>query len=364
MRRSLSLVMAITAILVLAGGCGQAAPPAASTSAPKASEPTKAAAPAAAQPTAAAAQPTAAPKAAWPEKGKTITIVVPWAAGGTTDIGARILAPLMEKELGVPVQVVNKPGASSQVGLTDVVKSKPDGYTIGSSNLPSTPTIYLDPERQSVFTRKDLAPIANVAVDIGAIGVKADSPLKSVKDVIDAAKAKPEQLKVATSGLLASNHIQVLAFQQLTRTKFGVVHMDGDNPATTALLGGHVDLMMAQVGTFLPLARSGQVRVLGVMDKQESRFLPGIPTLESQGVKLYADSSRGFSAPTGTQKEVINVLAAAMKKAVESPEYKAKMDEQGVYATYMGQDEYTKYWDDYESRIKPLIDEFEKSGKK
>ncbi|MHB1162333.1 MAG: tripartite tricarboxylate transporter substrate binding protein [Chloroflexota bacterium] len=360
MKRFALVLASATVILGLAAGCSQ--PAAAPTPAPiKATEPPKAAAPAPAQPTAAAAQPTAAPKANWPEKGKTISIIVPFAAGGTTDIGARILAPLMEKELGVPVQVVNKAGAGGQLGLTELVRAKPDGYTIGSSNLPSTPTVYLDPDRKATFTRKDLLPIANVAVDPGAIGVKADSPIKSVKDLIDRAKANPEQLKLSTAGLLTSNHIELLAFQQVTGVKFSPVHMDGDGPATTALLGGHVDFMMAQVGSFLPHVKSGNVRALAVMDSKESKFLTGVPTLESQGVKLYADSSRGFSAPAGTPKEVITILAAAMKKAAESPEYQTKMDEQGVYATYMAPDEYAKYYDDYESRIKPLVDNFKKS---
>lgn len=366
-RTPLVFATLIAAAVVVAAGCGQPAPAAptsapakpAATAAPAAPAATTApAAPAATKPPAAA--PTTAPAArttSWPEKGKAISLIVPFAAGGTTDVGARLLGPPMEKELGVQIQVVNKVGAGGQIGLTDIASAKPDGYTIGSTNLPSTPTSYLDPERKAVFTRKSFQPIANVVVDVGAIGVKTDSPLKSLKDIIDTAKAKPNTLKVGTSGLLSSNHVQVLLFEKLTGTKFSLVHFTGDAPATTALLGGHVDLMMAQAGTFLQHSKNGNVRVLGVMDKERSKFFPSAPTLEEQGVKLNADSSRGFSAPAGTSPEIINRLAAAMKKGSEDPEHVKKMDEQGIAIRYMGPADYAKYWDEYDARIKPLIDE-------
>ncbi|HEX2986792.1 MAG TPA: tripartite tricarboxylate transporter substrate-binding protein, partial [Chloroflexota bacterium] len=147
------LLVSLVAVLALASlvvtGCSQSAPAPAPTKAAepaKAAEPTKAAAPAA-QPTAAA--PAAASKTSWPEKGKSITCIVASDAGGSSDVGARLISAYIEKELGVSIQVVNKPGAGWQVGLTELSKAKPDGYTFGMAVMPQANTIYLDPERKA-----------------------------------------------------------------------------------------------------------------------------------------------------------------------------------------------------------------------
>ncbi|MHB1161098.1 MAG: Bug family tripartite tricarboxylate transporter substrate binding protein, partial [Chloroflexota bacterium] len=122
-------------------------------------------------------------------------MIVPADAGGATDIGYRLLAPRMEKYLGTTVEVVNKPGAGTQVGVTELSKAKPDGYTIGVTLIPQTPTIYMDPERKAVFNRESFAPIGLHVFDPGLIAVAPDSKYKTLKDVVDDAKANPEKVK-------------------------------------------------------------------------------------------------------------------------------------------------------------------------
>src|SRR5512139_2410738 len=134
------------------------------------------------------AAPTAAGTAEYPAKGRTITIIVPSTAGGGTDTATRMLAPILEKDLGVPIQIVNKPGASMQIGLSEVAAAKPDGYTLVMSVLPTAASIYLDPERKATFTRKNLQPIALVYEAPFCVWVLASSPYKTLKDVADAAK--------------------------------------------------------------------------------------------------------------------------------------------------------------------------------
>ncbi|HTU00459.1 MAG TPA: tripartite tricarboxylate transporter substrate-binding protein, partial [Candidatus Sulfotelmatobacter sp.] len=129
--------------------------------------------------------------AGFPDKNRPIMLVVSYPPGGGTDVTGRLLAPLLEKELGTSVQVLNKPGAGGQVGFTEISRSRPDGYTIGYMILPTVITTYLDPSRKAVFSRKSFELLALQDNDPGIIAVKANSPYKSLKDLIDAAKANP-----------------------------------------------------------------------------------------------------------------------------------------------------------------------------
>jgi tripartite-type tricarboxylate transporter receptor subunit TctC len=293
----------------------------------------------------------------FPAKGKSITMILGTSAGGSTDVGARILAAAMEKDLaatGTRIQVDNRPGAGWQIGLTALARSRPDGYTIGFTILPQTITNYLDPERKAVFDRKSYQPLGMQVVDPGVIAVKASSPYKTLKDVIDAAKANPGKLKASSTGILSDDHLAILQLEKLTGAKFAIVQFDGSAKAMTALLGGHTDVYFGNVGDTYPQAKAGEVRALGVMDDEESKFLPGKTTF-SQGIKLESSSSRGLSAPAGTPKEIVDFLAAAIKKAIADPEHMKKMEEQGLTVRYMDPAKMEKYWADMEEQIKPLM---------
>jgi tripartite-type tricarboxylate transporter receptor subunit TctC len=302
----------------------------------------------------------AALKADFPGKGKTVTLVVATSAGGSTDIGARLLAGPLEKELGCRVQIENKPGAGHQVGLTAVSRSKPDGYTIAMSVLPQTLTLYLDPERKAIFNRKSFQPLGMQVIDPGTFAVKTDSPYKTIKDVIAAAKASPGKIRVSATGIMSDDHLAVMRLQKLTGAKFAIVQFDGSAPSMAALLGGHTDLYTGNIGDTVPQFKTGEIRVLGIMDDEESPFLPGIKTLESQGIKLISSSSRGIVAPAGVPKEIANILANAIKKAIDNEAARKKMEEQGLTVRYMDPAKMEAYWTEMEEQVKPFIDEAKK----
>jgi len=132
----------------------------------------------------------------FPQKGKAIQVLVGFAAGGSSDAGARILASGLEKELGASVLVVNKPGASGQIAYTALTQAKPDGYTLVNTNFPSSIISYLDPARKATYTRKSFEVLALHVIDPGLIAVKADSPHKTLKDLVEAAKANPKKVKI------------------------------------------------------------------------------------------------------------------------------------------------------------------------
>lgn len=366
-------LIVVAAVFVLAGvlstGCGQPAPSASPTKAP-AVAPTSApaavptAAPAAAPTKAPAAAPTtppatAVPKVTYPEKGKNLTMIVPWNAGGATDVGARVIAPSMEKELGVQIQIVNKPGASSQVGITELAKAKPDGYTVGWTNLPNSMSPYLDPSRQCAYSRKDLVQVANIALDPNVFTVNSGSQYKTLKDLLDDVKARPDRVKIAIGGIGGPDHVAMLLFQEMTGLKFQLVNFaEGGATHVTALLAGDVDVSAVNLGAFAAQVKGGAVRFLAIMDDQRSPFpaLKDVPTFKELGYNISYASSRGICVPAGTPKEAVNALSSSVKKAMDDPEVKKKHDEVLLALRYMNADEYTRYWDDFEKQMKPVLD--------
>ena len=306
-----------------------------------------------------AAQPTSPPSAKvdFPAKGRAITVIVPYAAGGGTDVTTRLMARLMEKELGVPVQVVNRPGGGAQIGLTELARAKPDGYTIGATLIPTVVTTYLDPERKAIYSRKDFQPLAIQYEAPFAVVVPTSSPYKTLKDLVDAAKASPGTIKMASTGLIGSGHLAILQFEEAAAIRFAVVHFDGGAPAMTALLGGHVNASVNAVSSeILPHIKTGAIRILGVLGPEESRFLPGVKTAESQGYKAYMSVVGALSAPAGIPREVTSILSAAAKKAIESDEHKKMMADSGFEARYRGPEEFATLWAESEVQLKPLVE--------
>jgi tripartite-type tricarboxylate transporter receptor subunit TctC len=292
----------------------------------------------------------------FPQKGKAVQVLVGWAAGGSSDAGARILASGMEKELQTSVVVMNKPGASGQIAYTALTQAKPDGYTMGTTNFPSAVVTYLDPARKATYTRKNFDLLALHVVDPGVIAVKANSPFKTVKDVVEAAKANPKKVRISTTGIQSDEAFGILQFQKMTGAKFAMVHFSqGIAPAMTAFLGGKIEVFCGNVGDLLAQFKSGEVRILGIMDNEPSPFYPGVKTFEEQGYKLYNSSSRGFAAPAGTPKEVVDILSGAIKKAVATEDHKKRMGDMGLTIRYMDPAQYNKYWGEYEAMLKELL---------
>jgi tripartite-type tricarboxylate transporter receptor subunit TctC len=293
---------------------------------------------------------------AYPEKGKAISIIVPAAAGGGTDLGARQMAAGLEKEFGSPVQVVNRPGAGGQVGVTAINAAKPDGYTIGFNNWPQTIPLYLDPSRGATFSRESLVPIAIHLSDPIAVSVLASSPYKNLKELMDAAKAAPEKIISGDDGILGLGNLVLLQLEHLSGARFANVHFDGCNPGVAAMLGGHVHMSQYGSNCFRAASQSGQVRVIAILSRSGSKFFPGVTTAESQGYKIYADQFRGYFGPKGLAPEIVNTLAAAMKKVMESEEHKQKMDQLGQLILYRGPEEFAALWKELEVEQKVLLE--------
>lgn len=291
----------------------------------------------------------------FPASGKSITMIVPFGAGGGNDLTARLVADALQRELKVPVSVVNKPGANTVIGMTELVQAKPDGYTLASTAIPSAITPYLDPTAKTIYGRKDLQLVGGISVDPVIIVVKADSPYKTIADLVAAAKANPDKVTVAAGGILNVTHVATLRIAQLTGVKFASVMFNSGAEQGAALLGGHVNANSTLIPDALSAIKSGQVRVLGILDKQESKFIPGVKTLEAQGISAFVATSRFVVAPGGTPKEVVELLSNAMKKVLQSSDVIAKMEQLAGNVTYMDTAQAEKYWADVEVQVKPFI---------
>lgn len=246
-----------------------------------------------------------------------IEIVVGFVAGGATDLDARAYARFLEQRLGGPVVVVNRPGAGGEVALASVARARPDGHTLGTTNMPGLLTIPI--ERAAQYRLQDFAPIANLVTDPSAISCRADSPFRSIADVIERARAAPDTLAYASPGVGTDDHLQLVLLQQATGTRFNHVVYQGDPQLRTALLGRQVDLIGLNLG---PVTATPEgIRVLSQGGPARSRFRPDVPTLRELGHPVEMASERGLVAPAGTPPTVLARLREAAAEIARDPEF-------------------------------------------
>jgi tripartite-type tricarboxylate transporter receptor subunit TctC len=293
---------------------------------------------------------------------KPVSLMVAYPAGGSTDVGARIVAFIAEKDLGQPLVVLNKAGAGGQVGWTEMARQKPDGYYIGFINLPATYTVILDPDRKATFDIWSFTPIINQVLDPGVIYAKPDGPYKSLKDIIEDAKKRPGEVKAGTTGILSDDHLAILMLEEAAKVRFRIVHFDGDPPELMALLGGQIDVSFLNVGGIAPKVKAGQVRPLLVMDRERSKFYSDVPTSMEVGYpSVISSSTRGIVGPKGVPEPIVQKLQSVFKKAMENPEHMEKMDKAGLGVRVMMADEYGKYIISLHERVKKLVEEARKA---
>jgi tripartite-type tricarboxylate transporter receptor subunit TctC len=262
-------------------------------------------------------------------------------------------ASIAEKLAGQPIVVVNKAGAGGQLGWTEVARSRPDGYTIGYLNLPGLNTIYLDPERKAVFNVDSFVPVINQVLDPGLIWVKADSPYKTLKDLLDAATKAPGKVSACTTGILSDDHLAILMMHEAAKVEFRIVHFDGGAQQLTGVMGGHVECAFDNVGGVAKRIQSGELRGLAIMDPQRSKFLPDVPTTVELGYPtVISNSTRGIGVPKGTPAPVIQKLTEILQKAMQDPEHVAKLEASGLAVKIMIGDEYAKYYRELHEKAK------------
>ncbi len=261
---------------------------------------------------------------------KTVRIVVGYAAGGATDILARLLAQKMTESLGQQVIVENRPGANSNIGAEVVAKAAPDGYTVYMGSIANTINMSLYP-KLNYDVVKDFSPVMLVATVPNILVVHPSVPAKTVKELIDLAKAKPDTLNVASSGSGSSIHMSAELFKMLTGVKITHVPYKGSAPAVSDLLGGQVQMMFDNAPSAMPHVKAGKLRALAVTSPRRIPALPDVPTVIESGVAGF-DVFSWFAlfVPAGTPKEIVAKLNAHANQALAKPDVQARMADLGA----------------------------------
>jgi tripartite-type tricarboxylate transporter receptor subunit TctC len=275
---------------------------------------------------------------------KTITLIVPAAPGGTTDIAARMIAEPLSAALGQSVVVDNRAGANGTIAAVAVKRAAPDGHTLlmqySGYHVISPHLVKGTPQ----WDVKDLVPVANVLSAPQVIVVREGLPVKTMAELIAYAKANPGKLNYASSGNGSLQHATGAMLEQQAGIQMTHVPYKGTGPALTDLLGGTVDLTFGTPPPFMPHIQSGKLRALAVTGKTRLPSLPNVPTTAEAGLpKLDATSWFAVFAPAKTPQPVIDKLAAEIQKVMSTPAFKQKATEQGASADYMSPQELGKF---------------------
>jgi tripartite-type tricarboxylate transporter receptor subunit TctC len=300
--------------------------------------------------------PSVSAQAAYPSRA--IKLIVPFPAGGGTDLIAREVANKVAVSNGWSIIIDNKPGSGGNLGVDAAAKSAPDGYTLvlgQTSNLAINPTLY---PKLPYNPEKDLTPIVAVASAPLALVVAADSPYKTVADVVAAAKAKPESLNYASSGSGTVAHLATELLQKTAGVKFTHVPYKGAAQGSTDLIGGQIQMYMSSVPTLIGFVNNGKMRFLAVTSAKRTADLPAVPTVAESGFKGFeAVTWFGIAGPAGLPKDMVAKLNAAFNKALQDPEVKKKLASQGTDALGGTPEQFAKLIHDDIGRWAPIVKE-------
>lgn len=301
-----------------------------------------------------ALSPLCANAASWQPKGD-VNVIVAYKAGSGTDTGARLLASEAEKNIGKTLVINNLPGGDGKIGWTQLVNAKPDGQTIGFINLPTFTTLATQPD--STFSVADIVPIANHLNETGVVAVKADSPWKTIQDLVAACKEKPTY-RASTNGVEASNHTAAQLLAKSGGFDYKAIPYGGTADQLLALRQGEADFTCAKVADVAPLIKGDkpELRVLGVFAEERLPELPDVPTLKESGLydKWYG-SARGIVAPKGTPPEIIDFYVEAFRKTLEDPANLAAHKKAGLSVDFMDNKQFAKLIADQEQFCRDVV---------
>ena len=280
-------------------------------------------------------------QARWPAK--PITYVVPFAAGGTTDVLARLIGTRLATMLGQPIVVDNKPGAGGNVGSAFVAKAQPDGYTILGGTISSHainvslyPNMPYDPVR-------DFVPIALIGTLPNVLVVNASSPFKTVADVVAAGKAK-QNMSFSSSGAGSSQHLSGELFKNMAGIDVLHVPYKGSAPSMQALLGDQVTMCFENILSCIPLIQAGKLRALGVTSATRASGLPDVPTMAEAGLRGFEIVSwQGVFAPAGTPAAIVERLSTDVNQIIREPEVRTKLLGLGLEPSTMTQPQFAAF---------------------
>jgi len=260
---------------------------------------------------------------------KPITLVVPSEAGGATDIVARAFSTRLSQKLGQSVLIDNRGGASGVIGTEFAVRSKPDGYTLLVSPAPAS-VVVPHYRKVSYDTLKDFAPVTLIATSPNLVVVNPNVKVNDIKELIALAKKDPKALSYGSSGYGAPSSLAGQLFKKVTDSPITEVPYKGSGPATTALLGDHIQMMFAPINVAVPYVEDGRLKPLAVTSSKRSKVVPNVPTLLESGIKVDVVSFYGVLAPAGTPQPIIDKLQTTIAEILKEPEVRGFLEKGGA----------------------------------
>lgn len=283
-----------------------------------------------------------------------ITLIVPWNAGGSTDVIMRAVADVVSKKLGQPIVIDNKPGVTGTMGPGAMALSaKPDGYTIAQVSVPLVRQPMLAKTKWDPI--KDFTYISNLMGYTMGVVAGTQTPFKAWNDVVTYAKAHPDEVSYASSGLYGTPHLAMEQISALAKIQLNHVPFKGGPEANTAVAGGHTQLQ-ANSASWKPLLDAGKARLLVVFSEHRSKQWPDVPTLKELGYPLVVDSPLGIAGPKGMDPQVVAKLDAAFHAALDAPEVQKIMDDFAMFPSYKGPAEYSKFMAEQQKQEKALLE--------
>ena len=293
----------------------------------------------------------------WPSR--SITFLVPYGAGGYTDLVGRLTGRYVEKALGKPVVVENRPGAGGIVGTQMVANAAPDGYTFCVCSVGAISVAPFDPNQKVTYDPvQDLAPVSIISSIVQAVIVKRDLPVKTLTELVSHAKANPGKLNYGSSGAGGLTHYSVELFKARTGTSAVHVPFKGGSLSTAAVVSGEVDFSFANMTDALPQVQGGTVRGLAVTSLARSPYFPDLPSVHETVVPNFlVETWNGIMAPAKTPKPIIRKLAEILVKMADDPEVKETMRKSGANTVKSTPDQYRAQIQQEIAQWKPLIQE-------
>ena len=282
-----------------------------------------------------------------------ITLIVNFGAGGATDVAVRPLAKAAEKELGVPIVVLNKPGGNATIGITELSRAKPDGYTIGVLTMaPMCITPFVQKVPYDYVNGFDF--ILGFARYRYALVLRSDSPFKSVKDLVQAAREHPKGISYASTDY--ANNLVVVTVERKEGIRFARVPFETGPAGVAAVLGKHVDFVIVNPPAFRPFLETKEVKALAVASSERWPMMPEVPTMKEVGYDMDISSWMTLGTPVGVPPDRLRVLRDVFKKAYEDQTYQRLLNQLDLFAPYTTGDEVKSFFNKKRIEFKPLIE--------
>ncbi|MCQ1060200.1 tripartite tricarboxylate transporter substrate binding protein [Photobacterium sp. ZSDE20] len=268
---------------------------------------------------------------------RSIEVVVPYSAGGGTDLVTRSFVDVANQYLPKSAGVVNKTGGGGAVGLTEIAMARPNGYKIGTGTV----EIAMLPHLGLVgWDATSFTPIARLNAEPAAVSVSADAPWDTFEDFIAYAKENPSAVRIGNSGTGAIWHIAAEALGDASNVTFSHIPYNGANPAATALLGGHIEAVTVSPAEVVNHVDNGTIKILAVMSDKRLEKFPEVPTLKESGVDLSIETWRGLVVPNNTPENVITVLSDVAQKVTSNPDFTQTLEKMNLTPAYLPADEF------------------------